>query len=39
MVTFELESMTSDKAVYKYFPENYECQLESEPCAHLILSH
>lgn len=23
MVTFELESMTSDKAVYKYFPENH----------------
>ena len=23
MVTFELESITSDKAVYKYFPENH----------------
>lgn len=23
MVTFELESMTSDKVVYKYFPENH----------------
>ena len=23
MVTVELESITSDKAVYKYFPENH----------------